>query len=590
MADDIRIGSGAVVPLHEVASSTGATGLNEVVGRGFSGADSVSHTDDMQVVKGKDGKIPLSPPNFKVSDATPGMLKELDSLKNVNPFNELKDVFSGPKKGEGEDQRTPREKALEKAIQDNISNIGKSKLPPVGELTPKDIQRLQAIDPKELEKALETSSEIFGKVGALEGGPKEVLENIRTKSFKAMNALLSGNVEDAARWLMEIQAELQDTRLKFDIESINLTKLEQKQATAKRITKLEDQMEKLRDAKNMGLFVKIFTYVMLALTYVAAIVAVATPGLQGSAALLVAAAVVMTISVVMDETEMIKDPDIALAISITLAVIGAALTMGAGVATAFAGGTKVAAQAAKTAAEATAKAAAKASAKAAATAAARGASKEVIRTVAKEAALGAAKTIAQETAKNAITSGMKTATKEIIQQATKEAAEQIAKQVAKNVATATIKATAKAGAKGLSKQAVLNLSKTVAEKAATSVIKSSLKSVARAAGRTATQQVRMGRMFRVGQFVRHGTEVLTAVATITQAGLEIKNTFTKKEAADAGVAAKEILAQLAKMQFFMEQLMENIKDIYEQLTSGQEIASDTLKAAMEAKSSIISHI
>jgi hypothetical protein len=64
---------------------------------------------------------------------------------------------------------------------------------------------------------------------------------------------------------------------------------------------------------------------------------------------------------------------------------------------------------------------------------------------------------------------------------------------------------------------------------------------------------------------------------VTQGGLEMKSTFLKKEAADYGVDAKEELAELARMQFYMETLMENIRRIFEALTEGHVIINNRLR-------------
>ncbi|MCK5893908.1 MAG: type III secretion system translocon subunit SctE [Endozoicomonadaceae bacterium] len=589
MSESVGVGSGHPISLANVPQppedEAGVKAVKEVAGRGFSEVDSVSRLNNMDVPKSRldKNKITLPLPKLTTSNVTYDVIDEVDgSLKDVNAFKELGKVFSQSKGDVGEGKLTAHEQVLSKKIQDNIATIGKPESQPVSELSSVDIKRLEAIEPKQLTKLVGDVENIMMYVGAIKSGPKELLGEIKTAALKAMNAVLTGNVEDAAVWLMEVQSKLQDTRIKFDVESLNITKLEQKQGLAKRLASLTTQMEKLRDAKNLSLFVKIFSYVMTVLAYVTAVLTIITPGAQAAGAVMLAAAIMMTAALVIEETEMIKDPEIAFAFQIAVAVITCIMTVGAGVSVAVgSGASKVVGEAVKESTKAAVKAASAAATKAAVIEVAKGAGKETVIAAAKAAALNAAKATAMEVAKKSVTASMKPATKALIENAAKTAAEAVAKKVATSVATAAIKSAATSVGKNVAKSVVKN---------AGHLSKRAIASIAKNAVKQTAMQAKMGSLFKIVQYTRYATDFITASSMIAQGGLMVGTTLTKKEAADAGVDAKEALADLAKLQYFMDQLMDSLKVIYEQLTAGQEIASDTLKSALNTKSSIISHI
>ena len=172
---------------------------------------------------------------------------------------------------------------------------------------------------------------------------------------------------------------------------------------------------------------------------------------------------------------------------------------------------------------------------------------------------------------------------------TQKAAEQAVKKATDSVIRESVKASTKASVRGMTQQQlqptvnrITNTAGNMSEKA--------LKKIAQTAAQEGTREAKMGAMSKIATYARYSAHFVQGATLTAQGGVEIKSTVVKKEAADFGADAKEDLARMARLQFFMETLMENIREIYEQLTSGQEIASNTLKSALDTKSSIISHI
>jgi len=87
----------------------------------------------------------------------------------------------------------------------------------------------------------------------------------------------------------------------------------------------------------------------------------------------------------------------------------------------------------------------------------------------------------------------------------------------------------------------------------------------------------------VAAHARGGAQVVAGVATASAGAMTIYETSIRYDAAKYSASAKDDMAMLARLQFFMEVLMENIGVIYEQLSSGQEITSDMLKSALDSK-------
>ncbi len=611
MADGIRIDSTAASQSANNVPLDGTENTKDVVGRGFADTNSVSH-QGRRAVDGKtaERKIVLPPPRLTAADATPRMLQEVDaSLKNINPYEALGELFTEIEEEidegevatageEGEVQtgkqharsRIRRQNVLAEAVRQQMTNPGKADLPVAGQLSQDDISHFQAIEPKSVAALSDTALDVMAHVGAIESAPKELLDDIKSTAVKALNAVLTGNVEDAARWLIEVQTKLQDNRIKFDSEAIQANKQRQQQIHENRMEKLFKQLEKLREAKKLGPLIKALSIVALLVTYIIATVTIITPGAQAAGALLFAAAAVMTASLVISETKVIKDEKAALAVSITLTVLAAALSLGAGLATTVgSGATTVASQTAKTAAETAAKTAAREAAKAALKEAAKGATDDVIKAAAREATKKTAEQVAREAAEAAITEGMKPMAREIMYRSTQKAAEQAVKKATDSVIRESVKASTKASVRGMTQQQlqptvnrITNTAGNMSEKA--------LKKIAQTAAQEGTREAKMGAMSKIATYARYSAHFVQGATLTAQGGVEIKSTVVKKEAADFGADAKEDLARMARLQFFMETLMENIREIYEQLTSGQEIASNTLKSALDTKSSIISHI
>ena len=611
MGDGFRIDSGASSQPTNGVPLEGVDASKEVVGRGFADSNSVSHQGQQAADKGKgDRKIILPQPRLTVADATPRILQEVDgSLKNINPYEALGDVFTelqddieeGETSAESDGEvlvgkqharsRIRRQNVLAEAVRQQIANPGQSALSAKGELKQEDIQRFQAIEPKSVEALSDTAMDVMAHVGAIESAPPELLDDIKATAAKALNAVLTGNVEDAARWLMEVQTKLQDNRIKFDSEAIQANKQRQQQIHESRMDKLFKQLEKLREAKKLGPLIQALSIVALLVTYIIATVTIITPGAQAAGALLFAAAAVMTASMVISETNVIKDEKAALAVSITLTVLAAILSLGAGLATtAGSGATTVASQAAKTAAENAVKTAAREAAKVAVKEAAKGAADDVIKEVATKAAKEVVEEVAERAAKEAITEGMKPMTQQIIHRAAQKAAEQTAEKVAKAASKEAAKSATRNALKNASQQQMDDIATNIANGAEKTLKPSAIDKMAKTASQEALREVKLGHMNKIATYGRHSAQFVQGATMTAQGGVEIKSAVVKKEAADYGADAKEDMARLARLQFFMENLMENIREIYEQLTSGQEIASNTLKSALDTKSSIISHI
>ncbi|GAA4648419.1 hypothetical protein GCM10023116_06880 [Kistimonas scapharcae] len=612
MADGIRIDSTAASQSANNVPLDGTENAKEVVGRGFTDTNSVSHQGHRSVDgKVAERKIALPSPRLTAADTTPRILQEVDgSLKNINPYEALGELFTGLQDDldegevatgteEGEavtgqkhaKSRIRRQNVLAEAVKQQIANPGKADLPAMGQLTQDDIAHFQSIEPKSVQTLSDTALDVMAHVGAIESAPKELMDDIKATATKAFNALLTGDVEDAARWLMEVQTKLQDNRIKFDSEAIQANKLRQQQTHENRMDKLFKQLEKLREAKKMGPIIQALSIIALLVTYVIAAATIITPGAQAAGALLFAAAAVMTASMVISETKVIKDEKAALAVSISLTVLAAILSLGAGLATtAGSGATTVASQAARTAAETTAKTAAKEAAKAALKEAAKGATDDVIKAAAREASKRVAERVARETAEAAITEGMKPMAKEILFRSTQKAAEQAAKKVTDSVIRESTKAATKATVRGMTQQQMQPTVNQITNTARNSLSNNAIKNIGQNAAQEATREAKMGAMYKIATYGRYSAQFVQGATMTAQGGVEIKSTIVKKEAADYGADAKEDMARLARLQFLMETLMENIREIYEQLTSGQQIASDTLKSALDTKGSIISHI
>ena len=459
------------------------------------------------------------------------------------------------------------------------------------QLSPEDLARFQSVKPEKVQMLSDQLADVMAHVEAIESAPREVMDRIRSSANKALSAILTGDVEDAAQWLMEVQTQLQDTRIKFDSESIRANQLKHKQIHNDRMSKLSKQLDELREAKKMDALMKGLGILALVVTYIIAVVTLITPGGQAAGALLLASAVVMTASMVIQETGVIKDKDTALAVSITLTVLAAVLSLGAGFATsAGAGATTVGSQVARTAATATAKAATKAAAKAALKEAAKGATDDVIKAAARTAAKKVAQKVAQETAESAVTSTMKPMAKEIVVRSAKRAAEETAKKAAQNVIKESTKAATKSAVKGATKSRMQQMVNQVTKNAQKGLGNKALKKIGDTSAREATREVKMGSMYKVANRARYTGQAIQAGATVSAGVVEGRATVLRKDAADYGVDAKEDMARMARIQFLMDTMMENIRVIYEQMTSGQEIASDTMKSALETKSSLIKRI
>ena len=459
------------------------------------------------------------------------------------------------------------------------------------QLSPEDLARFQSVKPEKVQMLSDQLADVMAHVEAIESAPKEVMDGIRSSANKALSAILTGDVEEAAQWLMEVQTKLQDTRIKFDSESIRANQLKHKQIHNDRMSKLSKQLDELREAKKMDALMKGLGILALLVTYIIAVVTIVTPGAQAAGALLLASAVVMTASMAIQESGVIKDKETALGVGIALTVLAAVLSLGAGFATsAGAGATTVSSQVARTAATATAKAATKAAARAALKEAAKGATDDVIKAAARTAAKKVAQKVAQETAESAVTSAMKPMAKEIVVRSARRAAEETAKKAAQNVIKESTKAATKSAVKGATKSRMQQMVNQVAKNAQKGLGNKVLKKIGDTSAREATREVKMGSMYKVANYARYTGQAIQAGAMVSSGVVEGRATILRKDAADYGADAKEDMARLARIQFLMDTMMENVRIIYEQLTSGQEIASDTMKSALETKSSLIKRI
>lgn len=428
----------------------------------------------------------------------------------------------------------------------------------------------QKTDPQTLGKLQEQALDVFDRVLAIESAPPELMAEIKAATDKLGQAILTGDVEDIARMLMEVQTKLQDTRIKFDEQAIRTSRLKRSQIHKSRIDKLSDALEKMEKAKKAGLLGKIFAGIATALAVVVAAATIATGvGAKAGIMLIMAATIMVTMTISQNTGDwmtnmggLIKDDKAQLAMGIMWAILAAALSLGAG----FAGSAaKTTTDAATTTVQQTANAGSQA-AQQSANAAAQGAQQGA------NAASQGAQQAAQQTT-TAVQNSAKAATK-VAQEAADEVTQQAAKVAVKSsqeAAKESVKQTAQSGSGAAAKEAT----KTSADTAA--------KETAKQTAEITKKTMYFKRASHIARFTEGAAMVGDGTATMHAAKLT----------GDAGkyqADAQEDLAYITKLQLMMEDWMEAIQRTIQEISEGQQVASDMLSQAQQSKFNVTRNI
>ncbi len=585
----IRPDQGAQVPPGVLAGKsgsgqqTGRAGTSApMTGRGFSSKNSVSrqaHQRPASANMGRDRLVRLPTPRVDPAMvATPEMQAQvsqsMDLTEMMFTFDELMNQLSA----EGEDVQGEESslgstvygngrKGRAKSGQQGGNSSGQNGSGTQEQQIMKELMSGSALanaakNPEQLIELQGKTLEVFDKIGAIKSAPPEVLADLKEASGKLTNAMLSGNMEDVARMLSEIQTKIGDTRIKFDEQAIRTSRLKRSQLHTARIGKLQEALEKMKEAKTSGIIGKVFGAIATALAVVVAAVTIATGVGAKAGVMLIMAATIMVAMTVSQNTGnwmtnlggLVKDEKAQLVLGLSWAIMAAALSLGAGLAGSAA---KTTTDGATTAVQQGINAGSQA-AQQGANAAAQGVQQGA--TTASQTAQTAVQqsaTAAQEVAKNAA----KTATDsvdEVAEQAAKVAvkgAQESAKEAAKEAAKATTETTAKEASKETAKQMAEISKKTMYFR-------------------------------RAGHIARFTEGASMAVDGASQ----VHSARVRHEGEMYQADAHEDLAYLTQMQMQMEDWMEAIQRVLQEIGEGQKIASDMLSQAQQNKFTISRNI
>ena len=539
--------------------STGKTKSADHVGRGFSTKNSISHQEGRskaQRAVGQDRTVRLPPPLVDPAKAaTPEMQAQIsqtiDTTEMLFTFDELLNQLTAEETDEaGEDSAlgssiygAPRKKRMGQGQQGGGDSMGRN---PGGQNQMLDFMPGSKLveaaknDPLKLLELQNETMDAFDRIMAIESAPPDVMQQLKADSGRLAKAMLSGDIEDVARILSEVQTKLADTRIKFDEQAIRTSRLKRQQVHKERIGKLSEALEKMKEAKKAGIVGKIFGAIATALAVVVAAVTIATGVGAKAGIMLIMAATIMVAMTVSQNTGdwmtnlggLIKDDKMQLVMGVAWAILAAALSLGAGIAGS----------------------AAKAPADAATT------------------AVQQSTTAAQEATKNAV----KVATDsvdEVAEQATKIAVKS-AKESAKEAAKASADA-AKETAKETAQQTAKETTKATAETAS--------KETAKQMAEVSKKTMYFRRAAHIARFTEGG-------AMAADGGSQIHAAKARYEGEMYQADAQEDLAFLTKMQLQMEDWMEAIQRALQEISEGQQIASDMLSQAQQNKFTIARNI
>ena len=444
----------------------------------------------------------------------------------------------------------------------------------------------QRTDPQTLAKLQEQALDVFDKVLAIESAPPELMAEIKAATDKLGQAILTGDVEDIARMLMEVQTKLQDTRIKFDEQAIRTSRLKRSMVHKSRVDKLSTALEKMEKAKKVGLLGKIFAGIATALAVVVAAAAIATGvGAKAGIMLIMASTIMVTMTISQNTGDwmtnmggLIKDDKGQLAMGIMWAILAAALSFGAG----FAGSaakttTDTATTTVQQASQATSQAAQQ-SANAAAQTAQQGANAGA------NAASQSAQQAAQQTT-TAVQNSAKAATK-VAQKTADEAAQQTAKVAVKSSQEAA-KEAAKSSANAAAKESAKQTAKTTGETAAKEATKSTANTASKETAKQTAEITKKTMYFKRAGHIARFTE---GAAMAGDGGATMHAAKLTGDAGKYQADAQEDLAYITKLQLMMEDWMEAIQRTIQEISEGQQIASDMLSQAQQSKFNVTRNI
>ncbi|MCL6270564.1 type III secretion system translocon subunit SctE [Sansalvadorimonas sp. 2012CJ34-2] len=564
----IRVDHGGAVQNLTPSNSSGKAGQTQTaehVGRGFSNKNSVSHQRNAKFkgdAAGRERSVRLPKPTVDPAKVTNPALQAqiaqgIDTTELVFTFEDILSELASSEEQDGADSDVSATGLFSSTRQKGGSRQGGgdqsgyqggqqqvSFEQPAAGVTD-EAQKLAAMEQEALH--------VFDKVLAIESAPPEVMEQLKASSAKLADAVLSGNIEDVARMLSEVQTKLQDTRIKFDEQAIRTSRLKRSQVSQQRIEKLTEALEKLKESKKAGTIGKIFGAIATAIMVVVAAVTIATGVGAKAGIMLIMAATIMVAMTISQNTGdwmtnlggLIKDDKAQLVMGLAWAILAAALSLGSGF---VAGKSKVVTDAATTTVQQTTNAATQA-AQQGANAAAQGAQQSA-NTAAQTAQQSAA--VVQETAKQAA----KTATDvadDAVEQATKVAvksAQESAKEAAKSTAEAT-------------KEATKETTKQLAE--------------------ISKKEMYFRRAAHIGRFTQGASQAVEGSAQISSSASRYEGEMYQASATDD-------LAELTKLQLQMEDWMEAIGRALQEIQEGQQIASDMLSQAQQNKFTIARNI
>ena len=568
-------GAAQNLPSSHGAGKAGKKQAAKHIGRGFSNTNSVSHQQGGKhagAASNRDRVVRLPQPRVDPAQvASPELIAQLsqsaDTTELAFTFDDIMaelsaedgtdsgsstaGLFGSTKQkqggGAGGDSSGQQSGQQQSGLESSDAPAGKLK-------ASKSAGATQAKDIISLEQE---TAEVFDKILAIKSAPPEVMEQLKVASHKLSQAVLSGDIEDIARMLSEVQTKLQDTRIKFDEQAIRTGRLKRQMISQERVNKLSKALKKMEEAKKKALIGKIFGGIATAIMVAVAAVTIATGvGAKAGLMLLMAASIMVAMTVSQNTGDWmtnfggaIKDDKAQLAIGISWAVLAAALSFGAG----FAGGSsKAAADTATTTVQQTAHASAQ-SAQQSANASAQVAQQSAnasAQTTQQAAQQGA--TVAQETSKAAVKAATDTAD-DVAQQASKVAVKS-AQQSAKQTAKASTDAT-----KEVSKETTKQLAD------------------------ISKKEMYFRRAAHIGRFTQ-------GAATGAEGGAQIDAAQTRYEGEMYQVSAQEDLAMLTKLQLQMEDWMEAITRALQEIQEGQQIASDMLSQTQQNKFTIARNI
>ncbi|MTI14150.1 type III secretion system translocon subunit SctE [Sansalvadorimonas verongulae] len=567
------------------AGKSGSAKAADHVGRGFSNSNTVSHKEGAtraQAGGRHERAVRLPAPTVDpVKVVTPEMqaqiAQSLDTTEMLFTFDELLNQLNAESEelenGETQGSSTVYGASRKKKTGQQQGGDSGGRNSGAQQNTPDFMNAasslVQGTDGKTLEKLQDETLHVFDKVLAIESAPPEVMTELKAATEKLTKAMLTGNVEDMARMLMEIQTKLQDTRIKFDEQAIRTSRLKRSQVHENRISKLSSALSKMKEAKTAGILGKVFGAIATALAVVVAAVTIATGVGAKAGVMLIMAATIMVAMTISQNTGdwmtnlggLIKDDKVQLVMGLAWAVLAAALSLGAGLA---GGASKATTDVATTTVQQATNAGTQA-AQQSANAVAQGAQQSA------NAVSQTAQQAVQQSS-TAVQNAAKAATK-----AAQEAADEVVEQTVK-VAVKSAKEASKEAAKA-STDAVKETAKETTKAAADTVAKETAKQSADVAKKTMYFQ----RAAHIARFTEGGAMVADGSSTM----------YAAKVSGDAGqyqADATEDLAELTRLQMMMEDWMEAIQRTIEEISSGQQTASDMLSQAQQSQFSVTRNI